>query len=51
MIYFTNTGDMYARNYYATSDINKKTDIHNIDDISINNDIHTVAFKWKDTSI
>jgi len=40
---------MYARNYYATSDINKKTDIT---DISIsNNNIHTVAFKWKDTSI
>lgn len=48
-VYFTNTGDMYARNYYATSDINKKTDIT---DISIsNNNIHTVAFKWKDTSI
>ena len=47
-VYFTNTGDMYARNYYATSDINKKTDIHNI----LNNtNIHTVAFKWKDTSI
>lgn len=47
-VYFTNTGDMYARNYYATSDINKKTDIHNI---SNNTNIHTVAFKWKDTSI
>lgn len=47
-VYFTNTGDMYARNYYATSDINKKT---NITDISNNNNIHTVAFKWKDTSI
>jgi len=39
---------MYARNYYATSDINKKTDIT---DISNNNNIHAVAFKWKDTSI
>ena len=47
-VYFTNTGDMYARNYYATSDINKKTDIT---DISNNNNIHAVAFKWKDTSI
>jgi len=40
---------MYARNYYATSDINKKTDIHNISNNNTN--IHTVAFKWKDTSI
>lgn len=48
-VYFTNTGDMYAQNYYATSDINKKTDIQSI---SNNNDnIHTVAFKWKDTSV
>lgn len=47
-VYFTNTGDMYAQNYYATSDINKKTDIQNI---SNTNNIHTVAFKWKDSSV
>jgi hypothetical protein len=52
LTYDASTGTLAATNVNSTSDVNLKTEIHNIEDaIAVINQIRGVRFKWKDLDV
>lgn len=50
LTYNASTGTLAATNVNSTSDVNLKTDIHNVEDaVTLINQIRGVKFKWRDT--